>query len=76
LWYNREAFDQMLALTLLAAVVDTGSRTTHDPTDIAKEIGNYYAVVRALRQAQAGSDYRVDKLLEAARGETPAPAAP
>jgi glycosidase len=72
LWYNKEAFDRLLGLTLLAAIVDGASRPDSEPTELAEEIRGYYAVVRSLRQAQAESDYRVEKLLAAARGDTPA----
>jgi hypothetical protein len=75
LWYNKEAFDQMLGLLLLAAIVDSASKAGHEPAEIAQEIRAHYAVVRVLRQAQAESDYRVEKLLAAAQRTTRAPAA-
>jgi hypothetical protein len=75
LWYNKEAFDQLLGLLLLAAIVDSASKAGHEPAEIAQEIRADYAVVRALRQAQAESDYRVEKLLAAAQRATPATAA-
>jgi glycosidase len=76
LWYNKETFDQMLGLALLSAVLDTttlasGSAPERSLAQVGEEIGNYYAVVRALQRAQATSEYRVEKLLAAARGETP-----
>ena len=72
LWYNKEAFDQLLGLMLLAAVVDSASRPGRELTEVAEDIRGHYAVVRALRQAQAGSDYRVENLLAAAQGDRPA----
>lgn len=68
LWYNKEAFDQLLALMLLAAVVDTTSQPEREPAEVVAEIRGHYAIIRALRQAQTNSDYRVEKLLAAARG--------
>jgi hypothetical protein len=75
LWYNKESFDQLLGLMLLAGVVDAASRPEGAPTEVAAAIRSYYEVVRALRQAQAESDYRVDRLLAAAQGDLPARAA-
>jgi glycosidase len=87
LWYNKEAFDQLLALMLVATVVDAANPSQPEPktakvvttsTDTSQaeqesaetEVRNYYAIVRVLRQAQAEADYRVEKLLAAARGDT------
>jgi len=75
LWYNKESFDQLLGLMLLAGVVDAASRPAADLATVAEAIRSYHEVVRALRQAQAESDYRVDKLLAAAQGDLPARAA-
>jgi glycosidase len=72
LWYNKEAFDQLLGLMLLAAIVDSASQPKREPKEAAEAITTHYEVVRALRQAQAESGYRVDNLLAAARGDAPA----
>jgi hypothetical protein len=72
LWYNKESFDQMLGLALLAAVLDAEARPDSQPSAAAEEIAGYYKIVRALQQAQAQAEYRVDNLLAAARGDTPA----
>jgi hypothetical protein len=72
LWYNKEAFDQLLGLMLLAAFVDSAGAPGRDLAVVAEEMRGVYTVVRALRQAQAESEYRVDTLLAAARGDTPA----
>ena len=71
LWFNGESFDQLLALMLLAAVVDSASVPNSKPAQIAREIGNHFAVVRTLRQAQTDSGYKVENLLAAARGDAP-----
>ncbi len=68
LWYNKEAFDQLLGLMLLAAVVDVASQPDKTPEEAAADIRDYYAIVTTLHKAQAGSDYRVEKLLAAVRG--------
>jgi glycosidase len=68
LWYNKEAFDQLLGLLLLAAVIDVTSEPDKSPQAAADELLEYYGMVKALHEAQARSDYRVEKLLAAARG--------
>ena len=75
LWYNQEAFDQLLALMLLAEVVDAASQPGRAATEVATEIRDDYAIVETLRKAQAESDYRVEKLLAAVRGGAVAPGA-
>ncbi|HEX2909821.1 MAG TPA: alpha-amylase family glycosyl hydrolase [Chloroflexia bacterium] len=73
LWYNKEAFEQLLDLMLLAAMVeDTGQ----PGQPLAGENKALSATVRALRQAQVKSDYRVEKLLATAAGETVPPGTP
>jgi hypothetical protein len=81
LWYNKEAFDRLLGLMLLAAIADAaappgGQKPDRDTVDLAEAISDYYDIARALKQAQAESGYRVDNLLAVAKGETPTPAAP
>jgi hypothetical protein len=71
LWYNKEAFDRFLGLALLVAAVEA-AHAEREAANVASEIGAYYDVTRALQEAQAESGYRVDKLLAAAQGDTPA----
>ena len=75
LWYNKEAFDQLLGLLLLAAVIDVTSAPDKTDQEAADELSAYYAIVKELHAAKAHSDYRVEKLLAAARGSL-APVAP
>ncbi len=82
LWYNKEAFDQMLRLVLLAAAVDAATQANMAPgsdegqperelPNVAEKISGPYAIVAALQKAQSESAYRVENLLAAARGDTP-----
>jgi hypothetical protein len=75
LWYNKEAFDQLLNLELLAAVLDAMSRQEDEPASVTSDFGDAFKIVSELQQAQAASEYRVEKLLAAARGDTPTPTA-
>jgi glycosidase len=72
LWYNKEAFDQLLALMLLADIIviampPPGSPTQFDLQSVANQISSHYAIVSALQRAQSVSEYRVDSLLAAAQ---------
>ncbi len=63
LWFNKEAFEELLAWLMLIAVVNRGSNPLLSPTEIVKEIGKYYEMIQEIGEAQARSDYQVDKLL-------------
>ena len=65
LWYNKEAFDQMSGLLLVATIIESASQPGRELKEVGEEVQGYYAIVRALRLAQAESDYRVEKLLAA-----------
>lgn len=69
LWFNKDAFEQLLWGMLLRAAL----RATADPDLTRKEvvdlIGRRYAIVRRLQQAADSSEYKVNQLLAAARGE-------
>ena len=74
LWFNREAFDQLLWWMLLVATTAISSDPLR-PTDeappagaeaVAQEIVACYDVVRRLQRAEEKSEYQVEKLLEAA----------
>jgi glycosidase len=75
LWYNKESFDQMLGLALMSAVLDAEAQPDSRPATVSAEIAGYYKIVHTLQEAQAKAEYRVDNLLAAARGDTPATAA-
>lgn len=69
LWYNKEAFDQLLGLLLLVEVVETASQPQQESEEVNTGLRSTYAIVKTLQQAQAKSDYRIDKLLAVVRGE-------
>jgi glycosidase len=66
LWFNAEAFEQLLWwMTLIAAVVISAD----SPSEQAAEaIVSCYGVVKELQRAEAESEYQLERLLEAARG--------
>jgi len=68
LWFNREAFDQMLGWTLSVAVIETAANPLCGADEVAEEIVGCYDVVQQLQQAEEASGYQVEKLLELVRG--------
>jgi hypothetical protein len=68
LWFNREAFDQLLAWMLTVAVVEISADPQREPAEIAQEIMICYDAVSTLQQASQASEYQIVKLIEAAQG--------
>ncbi len=68
LWFNKEAFDQMLGWTLTVAVIETAANPLCGADEVAEEIVGCYDIVRQLQQAEEASGYQVEKLLELVRG--------
>jgi hypothetical protein len=68
LWFNAEAFQELLWWMFVTAA--TAISANHDGTaeEAAEAIAGCYRLVETLQQAEAASDYRVERLLEAARG--------
>lgn len=65
LWYNKESFDDMLWWMFHAAVVDilTESKDSSQQ-DVIRKITDCYALVKKLREAEALSEYKLDKMIE------------
>ncbi len=67
LWFNKEAFEQLLWWMLLVAVVTISADPLRSAAEVSQEIVTAYDIVRKLQQAEEESGYQVEKLLEAAR---------
>jgi hypothetical protein len=67
LWFNKEAFEELLWWMLLVAVVMIGADPLRPADEIAQEISTHYDVVEELQRAKEESGYQVEKLLEAAK---------
>jgi hypothetical protein len=65
LWFNKEAFDQLLWLMLAVAAVTISADPSRAADEIAAEIVACYDVTRALLRAEEKSDYQIEKLLKA-----------
>jgi len=67
LWFNREAFEELLWWMMVAAVVDATRDAGRPAVEVAEEVVEQYDVVQALHRAEQESEYQVDKFLEAVR---------
>jgi glycosidase len=68
LWFNKEAFDQMLGWTLTVAVIETAANPLCGADEVAKEVVGCYDIVQQVQQAEQASGYQVEKLLELVQG--------
>jgi hypothetical protein len=69
LWFNHEAFGELLDWMLTVAVVQVGAQVELDLAETARRIGASYRAIETLRQAEEASEYRVSGLVEAVRRE-------
>ena len=65
LWFNKEAFDQLLWLMLAVAAVTISADPSRAADKVAAEIVACYDVIRALQRAAEKSDYQIEKLVKA-----------
>jgi glycosidase len=74
LWFNHEAFEELLDWMLTIAVIAIAADHRQAPEKIAEDIVVCYDVVTTLQQAEKESECQVAKLLEAAIDENRVPA--
>jgi hypothetical protein len=70
-WYNKEAFEQLLWGLFAVAAIDVMASEENDPAAVADALVAAYDVIKKLQDAQADSEYQVEKLKSAVM---PAPA--
>jgi hypothetical protein len=68
LWFNKEAYEQLLGWLVAIAVIKLNSDPGMAKTQLDDEIVNQYRVLQQLKKAQSKSDYQLEKLLEATKG--------
>jgi len=68
LWFNKEAFDQMLGWTLTVAVIETAANPLCGADEVAEEVVGCYEIVQQVQKAEEASGYQVEKLLELVQG--------
>jgi hypothetical protein len=67
LWFNSEAFDQLLAWMLTIAAVSESADAGSPSQEIAEKITGCYNVIAKLKKAAESSEFQVVKLMEAVR---------
>ncbi|MDY7078528.1 MAG: alpha-amylase family glycosyl hydrolase [Chloroflexota bacterium] len=65
LWFNKEAFEQLLRWMLLVAVVTISADPLRPAAEMDHEIATLGGIVKKLQQAEEKSEYQVERLLEA-----------
>jgi len=74
LWFNQEAFDQLLWWMLLVSALPGQPEANGDAGATPEHVVVSYGIIKQLQAAAAVSEYRVERLLEAAKSEPTAPA--
>jgi glycosidase len=67
LWFNQEAFEQLLAALFAVAVVESSAPPRRAKATVTKDMRARVATVEKLLRAEAESKFQVDALLAAAR---------
>jgi hypothetical protein len=66
LWFNHEAFSELLDWMLTIAVVEIAADVELAPHERVQQIACCCQVIEALQRAEEASEYRVTKLVEEA----------
>jgi glycosidase len=67
LWFNREAFDDLLWWLMVLAAVEISSDPQRPPHQAARDLEDCYAESQKLKEAAKSSGYQVEKLLDVLR---------
>ena len=67
LWFNREAFDDLLSWLMILAAVEISSDPQRPANRVAKDLEDLYEMTQKLEEAAKTSGYQVEKLLELLR---------
>jgi hypothetical protein len=63
LWFNKEAFEELLGWLFWVAVVEISSDPQRPASQITKDLEGCYNVYRRLSNAEKKSDYQVERLI-------------
>jgi hypothetical protein len=74
LWFNHEAFEELLDWMLTIAIIAIAADRQHTPEMIVENTVACYSIVTTLQKAAKASEYQVARLLEASKNKTMAPA--
>ena len=67
LWFNQEAFEQLLGWLMAAAVIDATLKPDRPVKEVTADILAAYAVIKCWQDAEDESEYQVEKLLAAVK---------
>ena len=67
LWFNKEAFEDLLSWLMLVAVVEISYPPQRSVEEALRELEKCEEILKALKEAEKRSDYQVEKLLEAVK---------
>ncbi len=65
LWFNREAFDELLGWLMWLATIEISSDSRRPASQAARDLKDCYEVITKLKEAAKKSGYQVEKLFEA-----------
>jgi hypothetical protein len=65
LWFNKEAFEEMIWWLMMAAALTIGSDPLRPVNAVIEELERCYSIIQAWQQAEEKSEYQVEKLLSA-----------
>jgi hypothetical protein len=63
LWFNKEAFEELLGWLFWVAVVEISSDPQRSASQITKDLEGCYSVYQILSNAEKKSDYQVERLI-------------
>jgi hypothetical protein len=64
LWFNKEAFEELLWWLLLIASIEIGSNPLRPVKELMKGFERCWSMIQSLQEAEQESEYQVEKLLE------------
>jgi hypothetical protein len=67
LWFNKEAFEEMLWWLMMVAALAIGSDPLRPVNAVVEELQGCYSMILTWQKAEEKSEYQVEKLLEAVR---------
>jgi antitoxin component HigA of HigAB toxin-antitoxin module len=64
LWFNKEAFESMMWWMMTIGLLDQVSRPNASLTEAVETLFDAYGLIQEILDAEEGSDYQVERLLE------------
>ncbi len=64
LWFNKEAFEEMLWWLMMAAALTISSDPLRPANEVIRELERCWSIIQKLQEAKKKSEYQIEKLLE------------